>query len=74
MMMKKKMEMKMKLLQIHPLLPTYEYDGSVDGFSSTWNPTRPIIEMKFGQVDCSNFQFFKEINKNVKNCVFKPST
>ena len=65
-MMKKKMEMKMKLLQIHPLLPTYEYDGSVDGFSSTWNPTRPIIEMKFGQVDCNNFQFLKKSTKREK--------
>ena len=74
--MKKKMEMKMKLLQIHPLLPTYEYDGSVDGFSSTWNPTRPIIEMKFGQGDCNNFQFLKESTKMEKivflNLVLKP--
>ena len=46
--------------------PTYEYDGSVNGFSSTWNPTRPIIEMKFGQVDCNIFQFLKKSTKMEK--------
>ena len=52
--------------------PTYEYDGLVDGFSSTWNPTRPIIEMKFGQVDCNNFQFLKKSTKREKIVFFKP--
>ena len=56
--------------------PTYEYDGLVDGFSSTWNPTRPIIEMKFGQVDCNNFQFLKKSTKMEKivvlNLLLKP--
>ena len=56
--------------------PTYKYDGSVDGFSSTWNPTRPIIEMKFRQVDCNNFQFLKKSTKMEKivflNLLLKP--
>ena len=52
--------------------PTYEYDGSVDGFSSTWNPTRPIIEIKFGQGDCNNFQFLKKSTKREKIVFFKP--
>ena len=62
---KKKMEMKMKLLQIHPLLPM-DMMGRLTGFSSTWNPTRPIIEMKFGQVDCNIFQFLKKSTKMEK--------
>ena len=54
--------------------PTYEYDGSVDGVFKYLKPNPTNYWNEIWASGLQQLPIFKEINKNVKNCVFKPTT